>query len=72
VPISTAPDGAVFLFMGRYAPNVEAVAARYPDGRVDERHDARTGALVFRAYYLNEEQLRRYAARDSITFPLAR
>lgn len=72
-PAKRAPQGAVFVFTGRYTldGHLEAAIKRYPGGEVSGEYDDRYQIWSFRAYYLPPDLLDSYARRDSVTFSIA-
>lgn len=69
------PDGAVFLFFGKYEPLLEQVALKYPavPGLAEPRiSGVREQFLTtgYRAYYLPSDLLEYYSRQESVTYPV--
>lgn len=69
-PARVKPEGAVFLFFGRYLMDLEKVAERYPGGEVEEKFSEQYRTFDFRAYYLPPDLLDLYARREGVSFPI--
>lgn len=64
------PDGAVFLFMGKYVKDADEVAHRYPGGQMSEVDTERLHVVDYRAYYLPPDLLELYTAREHVEIPV--
>ncbi len=69
-PATVAPDGAFFLFMGRYTKDLETVEAKYPGGAVSEAYSERYKTYDYRAYYLPANLLDYYSRQEHVIIPV--
>ena len=72
-PARVQPDGAVWLFFGKYAQTdveLRQVIDRYPGGEVSEQFDEQYQVWNYRAYYLPGDLLDLYSRQESVAFPV--
>jgi hypothetical protein len=69
-PARREPEGVVFMFLGKYVPQLEAVKQKYPGGEEAGYFDERLQVWDFRAYYVPPDLLESYARQEGFSYPV--